>query len=113
MSCGVVLCRGDPGKPEEVLFQSIPEALKQKEGPFLEINTIPAEFQSMIKSCWKEEPKERPEFVSLYRALHVGEFEETGSLLERLALGASSAPTNPPAPSSSRQGSLPFFILFF
>ena len=64
-------------------------ALKEKKRPYLEISVIPADLKRMIGECWKEEGKERPEFVSLYRELCVGEFEEMSSHQKQLSLGAS------------------------
>ena len=92
-----------PGRPGEMLFQSIPEALKEKERPFLDIGAIPAELKKMIAGCWNEDAKDRPEFVSLYRELCVSEFEEMSSHLKQLSLGNSSS-------SSSLQG---LFFIFF
>ena len=94
-----------PGNPGEMLFQSIPEALKEQERPFLDIGAIPAELKKMIAGCWNEDAKDRPEFVSLYRELGVGEFQEMGSHMKQLSLGDSSSSS-----SSSSQGL--FFFLF-
>ena len=93
-----------PGRPGEMLFQSIPEALKEKERPFLDIGAIPAELKKMIAGCWNEDAKDRPEFVSLYRELCVGEFEEMSSHLKQLSLGGS--------PSSSSSASQGLFFIF-
>ena len=90
------------GNPGEMLFQSIPEALKEKKRPFLDIGSIPAELKKLIASCWNEDAKDRPEFVSLYRELCVGEFQEMSSHLKQRSLGGSSS-------SSASQG-LFFFL---
>ena len=97
---GVVPWR-DPGNPGEMLF----EALKEKKRPYLEISVIPADLKRMIGECWNEDAKDRPEFVSLYRELCVGEFQEMGSHMKQLSLGDSSSSS-----SSSSQGL--FFFLF-
>ena len=61
----------------------------------------------MIAGCWNEEAKDRPEFVSLYHELCVGEFEEMSSHLKQLSLGGS--PLN--SSSSASQGLFFFFAL--
>jgi len=109
MSCGVALCRGDPGNPIQNSVANIGEALREKRRPFLNIGAIPAELKKMIAGCWKEEAKDRPEFVSLYRELCVGEFEEMSSHLKQLSLGGS--PSN--SSSSASQGSFSFSFFFF
>ena len=76
-----------PGNPGEMLFQSIPEALREKKRPYLEIALIPAELRKVIAGCWNEDANDRPEFVSLYRELCEGELQEMGSQLEQLSLG--------------------------
>ena len=43
----------------------------------------------MIASCWNEDAKGRPEFVSLHRELCVGEFEEMSSHLKQHSFGGS------------------------
>ena len=79
-------------------------ALMEKKRPFLDISAIPAELKKVIAGCWNEEAKDRPEFVSLYRELCVGEFEEMSSHLKQLSLGGSNSS------SSALQGL--FFFLF-
>ena len=90
MSCGAVWCRGDLGNPTQNSVTNVMNALMEKKRPFLEISSISTELKTMIARCWKEEGKDRPEFVSLYRELCVREFEEMGSHPERLSLGGSS-----------------------
>ena len=101
MSCGAEFL----GILERFLCQSIPEALKEKKRPSLDVDEIPAELKKMIAGCWNEDAKDRPEFVSLYRELCVGEFEEMSSHLKQLSLGGS--------PSSSSSASQGLFFIFF
>ena len=87
---GIVPWR-DPGNPTDISASTILNSLMQKKRPFLDIGAIPAELRKMIGRCWKEEAQDRPEFVSLYRELCEGEFEEMSSQLEQLSLGGSSS----------------------
>ena len=100
---GVVPWR-DPGNPGEISVSNVGQALEKGKRPFLDIGAIPSELKKMIAQCWNEEVKDRPEFVSLYRELCVGEFQEMSSHLKQLSLGGSPSPSSssPPAfPSSS------------
>ena len=87
----------------EPLVTNVAEALKASQRPSLSAGAIPAELKKIIGGCWKEEGKDRSEFVSLYRELCVGEFEEMSSHLKQLSLGGS--------PSSS-QGLFSYFFIF-
>jgi len=91
-----------------MLFQSIHEALREKERPFLDIGAIPVGLKKMIGGCWMEEAKYRPEFVEMYHELCLGEFEEIGSHLKQLSLGSSSTSS----PSTSSQGLSSFSFSF-
>jgi len=86
------------GKSNLNSVSGVVNALMEKRRPFLDIGVIPEELKKMIAGCWKEEGKDRPEFVSLYRDLCVGEFEEMSSHLEQLSPGGllaySSTPTS-------------------
>ena len=94
MSCGAEFL----GILERFLCQSIPEALKEKKRPSLDVDEIPAELKMIIGECWKEDAKDRPEFVSLYRELCVCEFEMISHLKQLSVEGV-------PSPSStSSQG---------
>jgi len=86
------------------LVTNVAEAMKVNQRPSLSAGVIQAELKKMIAGCWKEEGKDRPEFVSLYRKLCVGEFEEMRSHLKQLSLGGSPS-------SSASQGQ--FFIALF
>ena len=96
---GVVPWR-DPGNSSQVQVTDIRSALTEKKRPFLDIGAIPVELKMMIAQCWKEDAKDRPEFVCLYPELCVGEFEQMSSHLKQLSLGGS--PLN--SPSSASQG---------
>jgi len=85
---GIVPWR-DPGNPTQNSVTNIAEALREKKRPSLEIGAIAAELKKMIAGCWNEEAKDRPEVVSLYHELGVGEFEEMSSHLKQLSLGGS------------------------
>ena len=89
---GVVPWR-DPGNPTQISVTNIMNALMEKKRPFLEISSISTELKTMIADCWKEDAKDRPEFVSLYSELCVSEFEEMSSHLKQLSLGASPSPS--------------------
>ena len=85
---GIVPWR-DPGNPTDISGSMILNSLMEKRRPFLDIGAIPAELKKKIAQCWKEDAKDRPEFVSLYRELCVSEFEEMSSHLKQLSLGGS------------------------
>jgi len=85
---GIVPWR-DPGNPTQVHVTDIRSALTEKKRPFLDIGAIPVELKKMIASCWNEDAKGRPEFVSLHRELCVGEFEEMSSHLKQHSFGGS------------------------
>ena len=85
---GIVPWR-DPGNPTEIRVSNVSQALEKGKRPFLDIGAIPSELKKKIAQCWNEEVKDRPEFVSLYRELYVGEFEEMSSHLKQLSLGGS------------------------
>jgi len=104
---GVVPWR-DPGNSPQYQFTDTRTSLMENKRPFLEITSIPAELKKMISGCWNEEAKDRPEFVSLYRELCVGEFEEMSSHLKLLSLGGS--PSN--SSSTLFQGLFCFFFFF-
>ena len=101
---GIVPWR-DPGNPTQNSVSGVANALMEKRRPFLDIGSIPAELKKLIASCWSEDAKDRSEFVSLYRELCVGEFEEMSSHLKQLSLGGS------PSSSFVSQG-LFFFACF-
>ena len=101
---GVVPWR-DTGNSTMNSITSVISAVMEQKRPFLDLPAIPAELKKMIGECWSEEAKDRPEFVSLYRELCVGEFEEMSSHLKQLSLGGS------PSSSFVSQG-LFFFACF-
>ena len=109
MSCGVVFVPWrDPDNPTQNSVTNVMNALMEKKRPFLEISSISTELKTMIADCWKEDAKDRPEFVSLYSELCVSEFEEMSSHLKQLSFGGS--PSNPSF--SASQGLLSLFVDF-
>jgi len=104
MNYGAVLCRGEILAIPRISVFNVTDVLRQRKRPFLDIGAIPTELKKLIIRCWNEEAKDRPEFVTLYRELCVGEFEEMRSHLEQLSLGGS------PSISSS-QGLFSFFYI--
>jgi len=87
---------------------NITEAPKANQRPSLSSSAIPARLKKMIGGSWRDEAKNRPEFVAMCQYLCVDEFEEMGSHLQRLTLGSSSTTSS----TTSSQGLRLFFELF-